>query len=78
MTVVTPDAHQTFGTGLAVEIQTAVYGWALMSNHAHLLLKSSAYGLPGFMRRLLTGYAVTYNLRHRRHGQLTVSHKNIG
>ena len=23
-----------------------------------------------FMRRLLTGYAVSYNLRHRRHGPL--------
>ena len=56
--------------GLAVETQTAVYAWALMSNHAHLLLKSSGYGLPGFMRRLLTGYAITYNLRHERHGHL--------
>ena len=55
---------------LAIETQTAVYAWALMSNHAHLLLKSSGCGLPGFMRRLLTGYAIYYNLRHRRHGHL--------
>jgi REP element-mobilizing transposase RayT len=55
---------------LAVETQTAVYAWALMSNHAHLLLKTSRYGLPGFMRRLLTGHAITYNLRHQRHGHL--------
>jgi REP element-mobilizing transposase RayT len=55
---------------LAVETQTAVYAWALMSNHAHLLLKSSRYGLPGFMRRLLTGHAITYNLRHQRNGHL--------
>ncbi len=27
-------------------------------------------GLPKFMRRFLTGYAVTYNLRHLRHGHL--------
>jgi REP element-mobilizing transposase RayT len=55
---------------LAVETKTAVYAWALMSNHAHLLVCSGAEGLAKFMRRLLTGYAVSYNLRHRRHGHL--------
>ena len=39
-----------------------------MSNHVHLLLMSSTYGLLGFTQRLLIGYAITYNLRHRRHG----------
>ncbi|MEX0804627.1 MAG: hypothetical protein WD688_15125 [Candidatus Binatia bacterium] len=34
----------------------------------HILLCSGALGLAKFMRRLLTGYAVSYNLRHRRHG----------
>jgi REP element-mobilizing transposase RayT len=55
---------------LAVETKTAVYAWALMSNHAHLLVCSGTAGLAKFMRRLLTGYAVSYNLRHRRHGHL--------
>jgi putative transposase len=55
---------------LAVETKTAVYAWALMSNHAHLLVCSGAVGLAKFMRRLLTGYAVSYNRRHRRHGHL--------
>jgi hypothetical protein len=41
-----------------------------MTNHAHVLLSSSALGLAPFMRRLLTGYAVNYNLRHRRNGHL--------
>jgi hypothetical protein len=41
-----------------------------MSNHAHILLRSSQMGLSGFMRRLLTGYAVSYNRRHRRWGYL--------
>ena len=41
-----------------------------MSNHAHLLVCSGAVGLAKFMRRLLTGYAVSYNLRHRRYGHL--------
>ena len=51
---------------LAVETKTAVYAWALMSNHAHLLVCSGTAGLAKFMRRFLTGYAVSYNLRHRR------------
>jgi REP element-mobilizing transposase RayT len=55
---------------LAIETQTGVFAWALMENHAHLLLRSSAHGLPGLMRRLLTGYSIKYNLRHRRHGHL--------
>ncbi|CAB1065480.1 hypothetical protein D1BOALGB6SA_10277, partial [Olavius sp. associated proteobacterium Delta 1] len=41
-----------------------------MINHAHILLRSSEMGLSGFMRRLLTGYAVSYNRRHRRRGHL--------
>jgi len=52
--------------GLAVETETSIYAWAIMTNHAHLLLRSSEMGLSGFMRRLLTGYAVSYNRRHRR------------
>src|SRR5262245_31856167 len=55
---------------LAEETRTPIYAWALMSNHVHILLCSGALGLAKFMRRLLTGYAVSYNLRHRRHGHL--------
>jgi len=55
---------------VARETATAVYAWALMTNHAHILLSSGVQGLSKFMRRLLTGYAVTYNIRHRRHGHL--------
>lgn len=56
--------------GLASETRTAVCAWALMENHAHLLVKSGPAGLAGFMRRFLTGHAVYYNRRHRRHGHL--------
>ncbi|PIP43212.1 MAG: hypothetical protein COX17_08305 [Deltaproteobacteria bacterium CG23_combo_of_CG06-09_8_20_14_all_60_8] len=55
---------------VAADTATVIYAWALMKNHAHLLLRSSEFGLSGFMRRLLTGYAITYNNRHRRHGHL--------
>ena len=46
---------------LAKETSTAVYGWALLSNHAHILLRSSATGLPTLMRRLLSGYAKSFS-----------------
>ena len=55
---------------VAFDTETDVYAWALMTNHAHILLRSSQQGLSRFMRRFLTGYAITYNLRHKRHGHL--------
>ena len=55
---------------LAEITQTSIYAWALLSNHAHILLRSSEIGLSAFMRRLLTGYAIYYNRRHRRWGHL--------
>jgi len=55
---------------LLPETKTQCYAWAFMSNHAHLLLRSGSSGISTLMRRLLTGYAVSYNIRHKRHGQL--------
>ncbi|RMF87789.1 MAG: hypothetical protein D6739_01080 [Nitrospirae bacterium] len=55
---------------IAQETATAVYAWALLDNHAHLLVRSGPGLLSGFMRRLLTGYAVFFNRRHKRHGHL--------
>ncbi|MFC1494572.1 transposase [Thermodesulfobacteriota bacterium] len=52
------------------ETSTSCYAWSLLSNHAHLLLRTGAYPISTVMRRLLTGYAVTFNRRHKRHGQL--------
>jgi REP element-mobilizing transposase RayT len=49
---------------------TKVYAWALIPNHFHLLIRSGTAGISTFMRRLLTGYAVTYNRRHNRCGHL--------
>ncbi len=50
--------------------RTSIYAWSLMTNHAHILLRSSSAGLSSFMRKLLTGYAGYYNRRHNRHGHL--------
>jgi REP element-mobilizing transposase RayT len=55
---------------LAKETKTALYAWALMTNHAHLLIRTGPEPVSNLMRRLLTGYAVYYNRRHRRHGHL--------
>jgi REP element-mobilizing transposase RayT len=44
--------------------------WSLMSNHFHLLLRPRVTCLAPFMRRLLTGYALYFNLRHKRSGHL--------
>ncbi|AJE02316.1 transposase [Geobacter pickeringii] len=49
---------------------TDCLAWALMDNHFHLLLRTGPTKLATFMRRLLTGHAVTFNLRHGRVGHL--------
>src|SRR5210317_1985300 len=55
---------------IVLETETVCYAWVLMTNHVHLLLKTGLAPIATVMRRLLTGYAVSFNRRHRRHGQL--------
>ena len=65
--------RQSFLERLAVileETQTQCYAWALIPNHFHLLLRTSLTPLSKVMRRLMTGYAVTFNKRHKRSGHL--------
>ena len=64
------DAFVTRLGDLAQGSGTAIYAWALLPNHAHLLLRSGPRGLSRFMRRLLTGYAINFNRRHKRVGYL--------
>jgi len=52
------------------ETSTRCFAWALLPNHFHLLLKTGAVPIATVMRRLLTGYAVSFNRRHRRYGHL--------
>lgn len=49
---------------------TRCFAWALIPNHFHLLLETGAVPIATVMRRLLTGYTVTFNLRHHRCGHL--------
>lgn len=55
---------------LLITTETQCLAWALMSNHFHLLLRPTKRKLSELMRRLLTGYAVVFNLRHHRSGHL--------
>lgn len=55
---------------ILLETQTTCFAWALIPNHFHLLLRTGLTPIATVMRRLLTGYAVNFNHRHRRHGQL--------
>ena len=55
---------------ILIDTKTACYAWALIPNHFHLLLRTGATPISAVMRRLLTGYAVSYNRRHRRYGHL--------
>jgi len=67
------DEREDFAGRLSVllpETVTVCYAWALMSNHAHMLLRTGDVPLSTFMARLLTGYAAGFNRRHRRSGHL--------
>lgn len=52
------------------ETRTDCFAWALIPNHVHLLLRTGVTPISTVMRRLLTGYAVRFNRRHRRHGHV--------
>ena len=58
---------------IVTETKTSCFAWALIPNHAHILLLTGQTPLTMIMSRLLTGYAVSYNRRHRRHGHLLQS-----
>ena len=55
---------------LAEDDSMDIYAWALVPNHFHLLCKTNKRPLSSSMRKLLTGYVVNFNKRHKRHGHL--------
>jgi REP element-mobilizing transposase RayT len=63
------DFVERLGT-IIEETSTECYAWALLLNHFHLLLKTGNMPLLGVMQRLMTGYVVRFNRRHRRSGHL--------
>jgi putative transposase len=52
------------------DTETQCFAWALIPNHFHLLLKTGITPIATVMKRLLTGYAMHYNRRHKRYGHL--------
>ena len=50
--------------------ETICYAWAIIPNHFHLFLRTGTFPIATIMRRLLTGYAMYFNRRHRRYGHL--------
>ena len=55
---------------LCIQGDLVVYAWSLMPNHFHLLARTGRQPISRSMRKLLTGYVVNFNLRHKRHGHL--------
>jgi len=53
-----------------VEGNLIVYAWCLLSNHFHLLVRTGRHPIFRSMKKLLTGYVVNFNLRHKRYGHL--------
>ncbi len=51
---------------LLPETETACYAWVFIPNHAHFLFQTGLAPLATVMRRLLTGYAVSFNPHHKR------------
>ena len=47
-----------------------VYGWTLIPNHFHLLVRTGNRSISASMRKILTGYVVRFNRRHQRQGHL--------
>ena len=46
------------------------YAWVLMPNHFHLVIRTGDLPLSKIMHRLLGGYAIYFNQRHKRSGHL--------
>ena len=68
------DDRQWFLDRLADSVESftvRMYLVCLMSNHVHMLMETPRGNLSAFMGRLLTGYSVHFNRRHRRSGHLT-------
>lgn len=47
-----------------------IYAWSLLPNHFHILIRTGHLPLSSIMRKILTGYAVSFNHRHKRAGHL--------
>ncbi len=56
--------------GLCRDENIAVLAWGLMPNYFHLLIRTGKQPIHKHMKKLLTGYVVNFNRRHKRYGHL--------
>ena len=56
--------------GLCRDGYILVLAWSLMPNHFHLLVRTGRQPIHKSMKKLLTGYVVNFNRRHKRYGHL--------
>ena len=50
--------------------QYQIYGYCLMDNHVHLLIKESEQDIGSIMKRIGVGYVSWYNRKYNRCGHL--------
>lgn len=53
-----------------VKSKSKCFAWVLMPNHIHLMIRTGSSSLSDVMRGLLTGYAIYFNKKYKRHGYL--------
>src|SRR5512139_3714420 len=53
-----------------IESRAGLYAWALMPNHAHLLLRTGQLPLSRLLHAWLSAYSTRFNRCHRRSGHL--------
>ncbi len=73
--------REAFLERLAAVVEWAradLLAWCLMSNHFHLLIRPRGELLAPIMRRLMTGYAVWHNRRHRIAEQVSTPSQELG
>jgi REP element-mobilizing transposase RayT len=46
------------------------YAWVFLNNHVHLLIRTGEQPLGILLRKVLSGYAISFNRRHKRSGYL--------
>ncbi len=56
--------------GIVSDTNTLCFAWALIPDHVHLLLQTGNAPITNVIQRLLTGYTVSFNRRHKRSGHL--------
>jgi putative transposase len=65
--------YQSFISRLETSLtrtQASCYAWAILPNHLHLLIRTGKFSLGHTMRPVLTGYAIYFNKKNKRHGYL--------